>query len=50
MSENGVIAELGLRIVDIAWKRLNSKRDEGLAYEEYNKRGSDWVGQSMAFD
>ena len=41
MSENGVIAELGLWIVVVTSKRLNSKRDEGLACKEYNKRGSD---------
>ena len=34
----------------VALKRMDGKRDEGLAYEEYNKRGTDQVVQSIALD
>ena len=39
-----------MRIMVVASKRIDGKRDEGLAYEKYKKRGTDQVVQSIALD
>ena len=39
-----------MRIIVVASKRMDRKRDEGLGYEKYKKRGTDQVVQSLALD
>ena len=34
----------------VASKSMDGKRDEGLAYKKYKKRGTDQVIQSIALD
>ena len=39
-----------MKIVVVASKRMDEKRDEGLAYKKYKKKGTDQVVQSIALD